>query len=382
MRVLFLTKYDLLQGGVAEVLDNLVPRLGALGIQADVVSCDASAKIGRLNCGHPCSFETLPAPGRRRFLFLPPRIERLVSFCRSHAIDLVHAHGVYRPGYAAWLLRKKLGIPYVLTSHGDILPAISRRMRSRSGQRRVREYFRGAAALTHLNGYMEDTANRISEVKDKSFIIPNGVDLRWWGQADGSNTEARYMLGLGRLAEGKGFDLLLDAFAEALRRGGESSLVIAGDGAAKGDLEARARQLGLQVCAGVPPAEGFREPAVYFPGYVVGGPKRSLISGAAFVVFPSQSDEAFGIVQLEAMAAGKALVASDLPANRDLVVHLENGLVVQRGRMLDLSAAILRLEKEEGLRERFEANNLVKVQQYSWENIAEKYVDVYRTVCP
>lgn len=110
---------------------------------------------------------------------------------------------------------------------------------------------------------------------------------------------------LGRLHEEKGFDILLDAAAQLRDRGRTFRLTIAGEGPAAGDLKAQTARLGLMA-------------EVDFPGWV--SPPEALLSQLDLFVCASRT-ESFGLVVIEAMAAGAPVVATDIEGPRILLAQ-------------------------------------------------------------
>jgi glycosyltransferase involved in cell wall biosynthesis len=143
-------------------------------------------------------------------------------------VDLIHAHGLYRGGWAAREVAKRTGLPYVVTSHGDIAMTSSR-MHRPDVRRRCRLILTDASAVTHLSAAMAELAYQLADVRAKSCIITNGLDLAAWGTPSPSPADG-YVLAIGRLVAQKGFGTLLEAVARLKQQGGGPSLVIAGQG--------------------------------------------------------------------------------------------------------------------------------------------------------
>ena len=169
-------------------------------------------------------------------------------------------------------------------------------------------------------------------------MIPYGLDPRAFpapAAADAGRTSATpTVLFVGRLVAYKGVDVLLRAMA-----GVPASLVVVGDGPLRGPLEALARELGVGG-------------AVRFLGHVSDAERLEWYRRADLLVLPSVSrQEAFGMVQVEAMLAGRPVVSTALPTgvpwvNRDG----ESGLVVPPRDVEQLRAALLRLCGDAALR--------------------------------
>jgi len=122
----------------------------------------------------------------------------------------------------------------------------------------------------------------------------------------------------GRLVKEKGVDVLLSAFAKASGRAPGSRLVIAGDGPERKSLEALAEKLNLTS-------------SVRFSGYLKPQEMEGALSGAWVQVIPSLWDEPFGIVAIEAMARGAAVVASGSGGLREIVEDGVDGFLVPPG---------------------------------------------------
>ncbi len=373
MKVLFLTKYNLEKFGIAEPLMALSDALAGRGVDVLVAGSHKTAKAGVLRNGRPCVYTPLPKPG----IFGGLTVRGLMRICRRHGVQLVHCHGLYRPGYAARLVKLRTGIPYVVTSWGDIVPSSSRQRR-RSVRRRCRAILTDADAVTHPTTVIAGYAERLCDVSHKSTIIPNGIDLQRWREQT-KPVGGRYILAIGKLTEQKGFGVLIDAM-HRLAGSGEACLVIAGDGQEGPALRARASSQGLEVREGLEGLDSAKPGAVFFAGFIQGGQRLPLFRSARLVAFSSQYGEGFPGVLLEAMACGKAIVASDIPATRAIVTADQNALLVPPSDADAWGQAIRKLLDDDQLREKIERNNLVQAEQYDWPVIAEKFARVYRCV--
>ena len=176
--------------------------------------------------------------------------------------------------------------------------------------------------------------------QDKVEVIPYGLDPRAFPPSnDAAERESgtpTTVLFVGRLVAYKGVEVLLSAMA-----GVPASLVVIGDGPLRRPLEALASQLGI--------AESVR-----FLGHVSDAERLDWYRRADLLVLPSVSrQEAFGMVQVEAMLAGRPVISTSLPTgvpwvNRDG----ESGLVVPPGDVEELRAALTRLCSDAALRSR------------------------------
>jgi len=375
MKVLFLTNVDLVAFGIAETLNHLQPALARLGIEAVTYSSDPTARAGRMPCGGLCVHGPLPKP---RFFASSADVRPLRQVCAEHAIAVVHCHGAYRAGWAARLLKRGAKVPYVVTSHGDLNRSASARARRFWVERRLRAILTEADAVTHISQFIARNAAEVAAVP--GVMIPNGIDLPWW-RTPTTPAAGNYVLALGRLLPTKGFWILLDALAAATRQGLALNLVLGGEGEDRDALVTRTRQLGLTLCASQDELARTPTGGVYFAGLVAGERKRALFAGATGVAFPSQpeSPEAAPIVLLEAFAAGKMLLASDLPCVREVVTP-EAGVLVPPCDVAAWTDALARLVGDVEGRKRIEARNARAAERYGWDEIAAQYAAVYRRV--
>jgi len=303
----------------------------------------------------------------------------LEDLCRERRYDLVHAHGLHHPGNTARLLKRRAGLPFVVTSHGDIAEA--GRMRQRRFRARCRKVLRRADAITHLSRAMEERARAFGVELPRSEVIPNGIDLAQWPRDPSPAAREAYVLGAGRLVAQKGFEILVDALAE-LRSGGFSgpSLVIAGEGEEREMLARRARSRGI-------PCVGSREdfspelgPSLCLMGFTSGPAKVSLFREASAVALPSRHGEASPLVLLEALAAGVPVLASDIPSLRELVDAERTGLLVSPTRLEPWAAALRRVAGDAALRERTRASARLRLGQHDWPHLATRYANLYAEI--
>jgi glycosyltransferase involved in cell wall biosynthesis len=194
---------------------------------------------------------------------------------------------------------------------------------------------------------------------DPGFVeaVPYGVDPAPFAAAAAAREETRRTLGagpadlllvsVGRLHAQKRFDLLLEAFGAVAAAEPRARLAIVGTGSLQADLEARA--------AALPGGAGER---VRFAGF---RPDVAAVHAAADLEALSSDDEGLPSVVLEAMAAGRAFVATDVGSVRDLVEDGATGRVVPRRDPAALASACLALLRDGAARDRMGAEGRVRV---------------------
>ncbi len=197
-------------------------------------------------------------------------------------------------------------------------------------------------------------------------VIPNGVDVDRFARAvpiarwqDGTPN----LLFVGRHEPRKGLLDLLKAFRILRRSGYDCRLLIVGSGPQ--EREARryvaTRRLG----------------DVEFLGRVADDEKAALYRTADVFVSPATGRESFGIVLLEAMAAGTAIVCSDIHGYKGVVRRGEQGLLVPPREPAELAAALARLLADDALRARMGASGTARAREFSWERVTAKVDDYY-----
>lgn len=203
-----------------------------------------------------------------------------------------------------------------------------------------------------------------------AVIIPNGVDTARFRDARPlpawAGTPTRPVVAfLGRLDEPrKGLGVFMEAAPAVLARHPGARFLVAGRGEAQEAREA-ARVLGG---------------AVEFLGPIDDERKQSLFAGASVYVAPQTGGESFGIVLVEAMAAGCPVVASDLEAFTALLQGGRVGRLFPTGDAAALAHAVNDLLAHEGARRSLGARGQRASLRYDWSNVVERILAVYQTV--
>jgi len=367
MRVAIVSPYDLdVVGGVQAHVLALADALRAAGDQVHVLGPGRS-RPGRSGLGRSVR---VPANGSRAPLAADPRaVPRLGSLLRRLAPDVVHVHEPLVPpvGIAAALTRVA---PTVLTFHafaegGSLAPlyrAVRRPARSVVDRAAALTAVSPAAARFHAGALGIDVA--------RLQLVPNGVDVARFAAARPPSRDAmdvgRRLVFVGRLEPRKGPDVALDAFLELAQQRPDVELVIVGEGGLRARLAAR--------LAAAPAEQAAR---VHLVGMVTSEALPGLLAGADVALLPSRGGESFGIVLLEAMAAGVALVASDLEGYRAVARHDREALLVPPDDPGALAEAAGRLLDDAALRARLVAAGTVRAAEHDWTVVAARTREVY-----
>lgn len=262
--------------------------------------------------------------------------------------------------------------PLVVYFHSEVVrPAWKYRLLYRPFLARVLER---ADRIIVASPAMRDSAAQLEGYRDKCVVIPYGIDtasllatpaIQARAAAIQASARRPVILFVGRLVPYKGVAVLVRAIA-----GTAATLVVAGSGPMRRDLEALARHEGVA-------------DRVTFVGAVADEELCALYHACTAFVLPSLTRaEAFGLVQLEAMACGKPVISTDLPSGVPWVnAHDVSGLVVPPGDAAALGAAINRLVHDAALRERLGAGARARVEEhFTADRMARQTVALYREI--
>ncbi len=201
-------------------------------------------------------------------------------------------------------------------------------------------------------------------------IIPNGVDIRRFRPdvaplpqyRDGK----RNILYLGRIEQRKGAKFLLRAIPLIREHFPNTRFIIAGDGPLRDDFEALVARA------------GWRD--VVFPGRMPAEQLAALYASADVFCAPNTGSESQGIVLLEALAAGRAVVASDIPGFRTVIRHQVDGLLVPPGKHEELAWAVCHLLGDTQAHAQLQAAARLRAEDFSWERLGRRVETFYEEV--
>jgi phosphatidylinositol alpha-mannosyltransferase len=187
-------------------------------------------------------------------------------------------------------------------------------------------------------------------------ILPNGVDVPMLAHGRSTPSSAPAIVFVGRHEQRKGLSVLLDAFAKLER---DADLWVIGDGPASRELRGR------------------DVPRVQWLGRVSEEEKQARLRGATIACFPALEGESFGVVLLEAMAAGTALVASDIDGYRTVSRADQEALLVPPGDADALGIALRGLLDDPARRARLVAGGVRRADEFSMDHLAERFLPLY-----
>ncbi|TQM31753.1 glycosyltransferase family 4 protein [Nocardia bhagyanarayanae] len=296
-----------------------------------------------------------------RLSFGPMAYTRIRRWIDGNDFDVLHIHEPNAPSLSMLALKIAEG-PIVATFHTSTTKSL------------VLSTFQGVLRPYHekISGRIavSELARRwqVEALGSDAVEIPNGVDVAAFARAPmlpGYPRAGGTVLFLGRYDEPrKGMDVLLGALPELVRRHPDVEILIVG----RGDEERLRREAG-------PNAGHLR-----FLGQVSDEEKASAMRSADVYVAPNLGGESFGIILIEAMAAGTAVVASELDAFRRVLRDGTAGMLVPVGDSARLAAALDTVLTDEVRRESLVHTANQVVGEYDWPVVAEQILRVYETV--
>jgi rhamnosyl/mannosyltransferase len=371
MRVLQITKWFIpYRGGVETVVEQLAEGLIERDIDTRVLTCnqrlhlgDKVERIGSIPVVRSQSFGNYF--GTPVSLTYPFHYRQLVR-----EADVVHMHAPFPVGELVYSWGDLRNRTLIVTFHADpgetrwqVLESFYRPVISRVLER--------ADQIVVTSPQMRDGPELLQEHREKCTVVPLASNVRPEHPSDSEIERAKnekgvaghsVLLGVGRMVYYKGFQYAIEAM-----QGVDAELILVGEGEDLEKLKRRAQELGVA-------------DSVHFPGYVSKEELSKYYAMADIFVFPSiASAEAFGIVQVEAMAHGLPVINTRLPTGVPFVSkHEETGFTVEPKNAAALEEAINYLLEDESLRHRMSENARKRASKFSKEKMVDRYLELYR----
>ncbi|MBW3620347.1 MAG: glycosyltransferase family 4 protein [Actinobacteria bacterium] len=362
MRIVLVSPYDMdVPGGVQSHVAHLASELRRGGDEVRVVAPGTRSRGGLVAVGGSVRipFNDSVAP-----IALDPRVlRRTRDAVAAFAPDVVHVHEPAVPWVA--LSASLAGVaPTVGTYH-----AWSDRDRAyRAARPMLRRVARRLDALIAVSDAAADYHSRALGIPERDFrIIPNAVDVDRFARAlpiPGDLPPT--LLFVGRLERRKGLEQLIRAMMILKPERPDVRLLIVGEGPER------------DRCQEMIPARLRSD--VVFLGRVDLDDLPRFYRSADLFVSPALGGESFGIVLLEAMAAGTPVVASDIPGYRSVLRHELHGRLVPPGDPRALADAILTLLDNPALRGAMGREAQAAVRDYDWAAVTARLRSLYVSV--
>ena len=353
-------------GGVTEHVHALAVELRRRGHQATILTSRfRKGETGEATDVRRIGYNIL-VPFNRAFVDftigwgLKGQLKRAI---RELDLDLVHVHCPTAPTLPVMAVQV-CDCPVVGTFH------------STGGRTAMQDFFQPALGplMAKLNGKIavSTTARDTAELyyPGPYELIPNGVDVDrfhplvapfpQWRDPDKVN-----ILFVGRLDPRKGVQDLIAAMPEVIQRTeGRARLLIVGDSYLRPQIEAQV-------------AEDVRR-HVHFLGHVPSADLPRWYATGDLFCSPATGNESFGIVLVEAMAAGRALICSDIPGYRTVVTPGENAACFPSGDVRALERTLAMLVDDAGRRGRLAEAGRQRALDFAWPRVVDRIEAVYR----
>jgi phosphatidylinositol alpha-mannosyltransferase len=348
-------------GGVAQHVRHLYENLRLRGHDVRIITAShgpqraSEGDILRIGVGF-----SVPLNGSMGTLTFSPRyISQVRELLERERFDILHLHEPFVPFLSLFLLRESNSVN-IATFHAYAGFSPSYELGSR--------VMKAHAARLHGRIAVSAAARHFI---DRFFpgdykVIPNGVDIP---RFEGAVPIARWQDGtpnvlfVGRHEPRKGLIDLLKAHRILRRTGYEERLLVVGGGPQEREARRYVATRGLK--------------AVEFLGRVSDAEKAQLFRTADIYCSPATGGESFGIVLLEAMAAGAPIVASDIHGYKGVVRRGREGLLVPPHEPKELARAIARLLDDPVMRVEMGAAGRRRAEEFSWPRVTGKVEDYY-----
>lgn len=301
----------------------------------------------------PIPDKLLHIAGKHGFEFLYRKIEK-----KCGRPDIVHAHFGGTAANAVRICKKKR-LPFIITEHSS---GINKPLLPKNIIKRMKVLYEAADIVLVVSKVLGK--NIYKKMGIETQCVYNIVDTDIFNYTTHEINESFQFVAVGSLIQRKGFDLLLDAFADLLKTYPSCFLTIYGEGPERAVLEAQSRRLGITY-------------AVKFMGQ---SSRTEIFLGCqkADVFVLASRLETFGVVYIEAMASGLPVIATKCGGPEDFVTP-ETGLLIPTEDTAALKEAMLYIVEHHMEYDRKKISEYAKVK-FSPEKIASELTGIYRRV--
>jgi glycosyltransferase involved in cell wall biosynthesis len=376
-------------GGLAASVVETCHALEEAGVEATIFTTDLPASPAAPSARPVTPDELPPGAGSLDIRIFRSRPPRRLAWSSSldgalareiPASDIVHIHSLFlRPQWSGFRHSVRHSVPHVVSPRGSLDPYLRKRGRTRKAlttavwQRRMLE---SAALILLTSAAEEELAAPALPASTPRAIVPNPLNLqRFRALPAGEVFRDRYLgghrgrliLNLGRLAEKKGLDRLIAAFARIAPGAPDCILVLAGpdDDGLRPRLERLATEAGVA-------------DRVWFPGMLMGEAKLSALAAATVWALPSHTEN-FGVAVVEALAAGVPTVVS--PAvNIAPEAHAARALIVAENTPRDFANALGQLLRDDAERNRLAISGPMFASRYGRKAVSSELTRIYAAI--
>ena len=268
---------------------------------------------------------------------------------------IIHAHGAILNGTLAYLISKKLNIPFVVTEHTG---PYSRILNSGMKSKISRFVFNKAAKVLVVSEHQKEQVLKLGIAPEKVVVSYNPVNTDVY-QLNTSN--AKNIVFVSRLDEFKGGLRTLKAFHQLIEKHPDYTLTIVGEGE---ELEAIQQYI----------AQHNLTQKVKLKGTLTKAQIAEVFSKSSFMVFPSRH-ETFGLVVAEALSCGLPVICTNQTAPKEFI-NDKNGILVQPDKVDEIAAAMEQMIQNRSNYNAQEIRDQV-VERFGLENFGKKLTAIY-----
>jgi glycosyltransferase involved in cell wall biosynthesis len=292
----------------------------------------------------------------------------IVLFCIRNKVDIVNLHYPSENALYAVLLSRLSHAPLVTSIHGSDIESFAQ-------SSPLKKWIVGFALnnSSYIIANSKDLSKKAKSIYNKIAeakwtVIGNCIELpQKTSKPIHFTKDTAFILGVGRLVKIKGFDILIHAFNIFRQKVVDAHLIILGDGEEKENLIKIVDSLALQS-------------SIELPGNIENSHIFDYLAKCSFLVLPSRR-EAFGIVCLEAMMAGKPVIAFNVGGVSEIVKNGYNGLLVDEQSAVVLAEKMFHLHGNKELAENLGRNGKEFAKLYfSPDAILGKYLEIYEKI--
>lgn len=360
-------------GGVAQIVEELATEFAAAGHRVAIVSNPHKGALMPRRHNQAVEQIWLDLPRAKPLslrhlerLWRRPRASALAAFFRRWTPDLVNIHGGLRDRFPAVLTAcHQTKVPIVQSFH--LVPEpFSRTAEDARLNRFSNRALIAARAITFPSIAVKEGFKKITPVAEGARIIRGGVSFEQAARAAPHNRPRPYIFSASRLdLRHKAVDQVIGAFRLLAPEFPEVDLLIAGDGPQRGQVgEMIARSAveeRIQLMAPLPHDELW-----------------SFYKGALVFIMLSRMEEGLPLVFFEAMACSTPVVGTRSGGTPEIVIHQENGLLVESNETDVVADALRRLLTDAGLRKQMGQSGCQRAKAYDWRETAAAYLKLYQ----
>jgi len=269
--------------------------------------------------------------------------------------DVINYHYRWAPKMSFEIV--KTPFPKVFTYHNDFGEGVGmERFFSFLNDAIFKIFLKQFDKIICISNYVKHRLIRFGIEKEKLVTIYNGIEGR--GRIYSKDD---YLLFIGRMVRTKGLDKFMKGLSYAMKKGIDARFIAVGKGPMKKKWENMAGKYGIKA---------------FFPGWIDEERKLELLKRCKIFVLPSIR-ESFGIVLLEAMKYGNAILASNVGGIREVVG--DAGMLVKPSAE-NFGKAIESIYNDDELLNNYRKNAIKRIERFRWDKIARETIRVYREI--